>query len=172
MNKFMDTSSIESARRIPSQKIDFSISVLDTMILIATKKLAEITKYYEDIELQLADLSHRVIKPKIIGENMTKEEKLNIYDIYEDLLISRRELKDAMSMLKILIENTEKTRNFNLSMNQRMYRPKSDRFKDNPNFYMDKVANISRGKHPVENNSGDNTMLDTNHPIRCISSVK
>lgn len=139
-DRYMDTSTIEKACDIASHKIDFSVSFLDPMIIIMNSKMIETMKYLDDVEVQLQDISHRIIKPSLSGKVMSKEEKLKIYDMQEELLLRRRNLKDALSMQKVFIDNMEKTRNFNLSMNQRKYRPKSERFQPDPDFYIGKAA--------------------------------
>lgn len=140
-NKYMNTTTLESTCKIPEYKIDFSLNFLDTMIIIVGKKMEQTIQYLEDIETQLNDISHRIIKPSLSGRVMTKEDKLKIYDMQEELLMRRRNIKDALSMQKVFIENMEKTRNFNLAMNQRMYSPKSERFQNDPGFYIDKKIN-------------------------------
>lgn len=140
-NKYMNTTTLESTCKIPEYKIDFSLNFLDAMILIVTKKMEQTMQYLDDIETQLNDISHRIIKPSLSGRVMSKDDKLKIYDMQEELLMRRRNIKDALSMQKVFIENMERTRNFNLAMNQRMYSPKSERFQGDPGFYIDKKIN-------------------------------
>lgn len=136
LDKYVNTSTLESACELNNHKIDFSITFLDSMIIIMTKKFEETEKYLKDVESELNDINHRIIKPTLSGNPLTKEEKIKIFDMQEELLVYRRNLKDSISIQKVFIENLEKTRNFILSMNQRMYTPKSERFQNDSEFYI------------------------------------
>lgn len=136
LDKYINTSTLDSACELNNHKIDFSITFLDSMIIIMTKKFEETEKYLKDVESELNDISHRIIKPTLSGNPLTKEEKIKIFDMQEELLVYRRNLKDSISIQKVFIENLEKTRNFILSMNQRMYTPKSERFQNDSEFYI------------------------------------
>jgi hypothetical protein len=144
LDLYLDTSTMESTMDITNHKIDFSVTFLDAILLIVSEKLTKAFEYLADVDAQLQDISHRIIKPSLSGQAMGKEDKIAIYDMQEDLLIRRRNLKDAISILKVMQENIEKTRNFNLSMNNRMYRPKSERFQPDPDFYIGKAADKNK----------------------------
>lgn len=142
LDGYFDTSSLESTSQFPSYKMDFSINVIDAMIIITKEKLENTIKYFNNIESQLNDINHRIIKSGLYGNKMSKEEKLEIFDMQEELLMYRRKIKDTMSVEKVMVENFENIRNFILSMNQRKYKPKSNRFQNDDNFFIDKAANI------------------------------
>lgn len=139
LNGYIDASTPDKAIEFSNHKMEFSITFLDSFILILTDKKSMIQAYYDEVEKQLEAVNHRMIKPHVEGRVLSMEEKLELYDIQEKLLIQRRSLKDTVSALRVNIENLEKSRNFILGMNQRKYTPKTDRFKNDDNYQLGKV---------------------------------
>lgn len=146
LDMYIDVSSRESIESANDHKMDFALNFIDSMIVIMRNKNVVALNSLNEVEAELNDVNHRIVKPTLSGRTLSKEEKLEIYDLQEELLIQRRRIKDIFTIQKVFIENMEKTRNFILSMNQRFYSPKSDRFKEDKNFYMDKIA-------PTKNNT-------------------
>lgn len=139
LDAYIDTSSPEKIFEFQHHKLDFSITVLDSMILILSGKKTMVQVYYDEVERQLEAINHRIIKPHIEGRVITTEEKLDIYNQNEALLVRRRNLKDTIAVLKVNIENLEKSRNFILGMNQRKYTPKTNRFKNDDRYQLGKI---------------------------------
>ena len=140
LDAYMDTSSPESIFEFQHHKLEFSITFLDSMILILSDKRAIVEAYYDEVEKQLEAVNHRILKPYVDGRVLTNEEKLDIYNQNETLLVQRRNLKDTIAVLKVNIENLEKSRNFIFGMNQRKYTPKTDKFKNDDRYQLGKVS--------------------------------
>lgn len=146
LDMYIDPSSRESIESTNEHKMDFALNFIDSMIVIMREKNVVVLDALNEVETEINDVNHRIVKPTLSGRTLSKEEKLEIYDLQEGLLLQRRKIKDVFTIQKVFIENMEKTRNFILSMNHRFYSPKSDRFKEDKNFYMDKIA-------PTKNNT-------------------
>ena len=144
LDAYIDTSSIESVGNFQHHKMEFSITFLDSMILILSRKKATVQSYYDEVEKQLEAINHRILKPYVDGRVLTDQEKLDIYSQYETLLIQRRNLKDTIAILKVNVENFEKSRNFILGMNQRKYTPKTDKFKNDDRYQLGKIPKSTR----------------------------
>ena len=138
LDKYIDVSDINKAVSFCNHKIDFSVTFLDSLIIILSDKKATMQAYYEEVDKQHEAINHRMIKPYVDGRMLTNEEKLEVYNMLEKLLVERRNLKDAIALLKVNIENLEKSRNFILGMNQRKYTPKTERFKNDSRFQLGK----------------------------------
>lgn len=146
LDMYVDVSTRETIESVNDHKMDFALNFIDAMVITMKEKNNIVLESLNEVEAELNDVNHRIVKPNLSGRTLTKEEKLEIYDLQEGLLLQRRRIKDVFTIQKVFIENMEKTRNFILSMNQRFYSPKSDRFKEDKNFYMDKIA-------PTKNNT-------------------
>lgn len=142
LDAYIDTSDMSTIMEFTNHKLDFSIIFIDAMILILSDKRAIIQAYFDEVDKQLEAINHRMIKPYVDGRVLAKEEKLEIYDMQEELLVERRNLKDTIAVLKVIVENLEKSRNFILGMNQRKYTPKTDKFKNDADYQL--------GKEPKE----------------------
>lgn len=134
MDAYIDTTDIESATKFMSHKLDFSISFLDTICLILMEKIQEISALYDEIERQIQDVAHRISKSHLSGCTCTNEEKIEIFDLQTELYAHRRDIKDGLTSMRVLLENMERSRNFFLGMNRRQYNPKSERFNGNPDY--------------------------------------
>ena len=144
LDAYIDTSSPESIFEFQHHKMEFSVTFLDSMILILSDKKATVQAYYDEVEKQLEAVNHRVLKPYVDGRVLTNEEKLDIYDQNEKLLVQRRNLKDTIAVLKVNVENLEKSRNFILGMNQRKYTPKTDKFKNDDRYQLGKISRTTQ----------------------------
>lgn len=136
LDAFIDTSSADSISKFTDYKLEFGLSMLDPMCIALMEKLDEISKELKEIEAQEADIQHLMTKPYLAGTTITAAEKVKIYDMHEEILIKRRNVKDTMTMVQVILDNMIKSRNFILGMNRRMYSAKSDNFRDNPLFQM------------------------------------
>ena len=133
-NAYFNTESIESLIHFSEYKLEFALTVIDALYLVAKNILDEGNKQFNELEMQLTDIAHKMTKNKIEGYNFSKSEKVEIFDTQQDLYNKRRLLKDTLSILRVIIDNMEKTRNFILGMNRRNFTPKSQRFKDDDGF--------------------------------------
>ena len=140
LDAYIDTSSPEEIFKFQNHKLEFSVTFLDSIILILTDKRTIVQSYYDEVEKQLEAVNHRILKPYVDGRVLTKDDKLEIYDEQEKLLVQRRNLKDTIAVLKVNIDNLEKSRNFILGMNQRKYTPKTDKFKNDDRYQLGKVS--------------------------------
>lgn len=138
IDEYIDTTSLETILTFYEHKIDFSVTFIDSLILILSKKYSLIHEQYDETEKQLEAISHRMIKPFIDGGTTTNAEKLEIYEQQEHLLIQRRNLKDSIAVLKVCIENFENARNFVLGMSKRRYTPQTDKYKNDDRFQLGK----------------------------------
>ena len=143
LSGWFNDENIETISEFSDYKMDFALTYIDTMIIIMNEKMNTTRKYFEEIEHQSEAISHRIIKPFLSGKPINKEEKLEIYDLQENILVKRRKLKDTLSIMGVFIENMEKTRNFILSMNTRYYTPKSDKFKNDEKYNIPPVRSTS-----------------------------
>lgn len=146
LSGFIDTSSADEFAKFNDHSIDFAISVLDTFILKLTEQLKEGKKFLEDIEKEQNDISHKMIQPYLYGTSISIDEKLQIYELNEQVLIKRRKVKDSITIIEILLDNYTKSRNFILAMGKRKYSPKSEEYKNNKEFRINNAANIFRDK--------------------------
>ena len=166
IDEYIDTSDVKSVAEFNNHKIDFATNVIDSIIIILNEKLNQVQSLNDETDNSLADVSHRMIKPMLNGTTMNIEDKVNLFDIQSDLLLSRRYIKDAISALRVMIENTEKCRNFILCMNNRKYTPKAERFKDNDDYKID-----SPSSHNVSSKSLVNTPRENGNGVTGVSNV-
>lgn len=134
LDAFIDTTNADSISEFANYKLEFSLSVLDPFCIVLTKKIADISKELEELGTQEADIHHLMTRPYLAGTTITSTEKVAIYDKHEAILIKRRNVKDTLSALQVLLENLQKSRNFILGMNRRAYSAKSNEFKTDPVF--------------------------------------
>ena len=134
LNGYFDVSSIEKASELTNYKMDFGIVFLDSIIQILSKKYSIVNEYAEELDKQTSDMSHKMTIPYLSGQTISKEEKLEAYETLEKIYVQRRKIKDTLSILRVTIENFEKTRNFIVSMNRRQYSPKSKKFHGDKSF--------------------------------------
>ncbi len=132
-DKYIDTSDLESVSKFAKYKLDFSMNVLDVICLILTEKIEETNTLYKELDDQLTDVSHRMTS-SITGKSFSPEEKIKLFDLQEDLLNRRRDVKDTIVMMEILCENIKRSRNFIFGMNKRQYNAKSQRFRDDDDY--------------------------------------
>ena len=136
LQAYFNTESIEKLIKFSEYKLEFALSVIDSFYLSAKDILIKGNDQYDELEKQLTDLAHKMTKNKIGGYEFSVDEKIEIFDIYQELLNKRRLLKDTLAVLRVLVDNMEKTRNFILGMNRRNFTPKSQRFKDDEDFVL------------------------------------
>lgn len=134
IDSYINVDSTESLIKFMDCKVDFAVSFLDSIYLIVSKKYDIASKYYEDLDNELTDISHNILRPYMGGRVIDKEEKLQIYEEQERVLLYRRDIKDSLTVMKILMENIEKARNFILGMNKRQYSSRSTRYRSDPNY--------------------------------------
>lgn len=139
---WFDVSDIEHIKAFADYKLDFSINVLDTLVLAFTEKVEKVRKEFAELEDESNDISHRITKAYLTGKTVTPKEKIQVYDEHEKVLVQRRKVKDTLSVLEAVLDNMIKSRNFILSMNQRQYRAKSTKYKGDPNFDMQSKVDI------------------------------
>ena len=144
LDVYFDTESLDSLSKFIDYKIDFSISFLDTICLILTTKLNEMNSEYEELERQGNDIAHRMTKGELTGQVFTKEEKIEMFDMQQAILVKRRRAKDTLTVMRVLLENMEKSRNFILGMNRRQFSPSSNRFQGDPEFKFKSKESQSR----------------------------
>lgn len=142
LDKYIDTSSSEAMLEFNDHKVDFSVVFIDSIVKICEIKCAEMESVFDEVNKQIDAINHRILKPYVDGKALTIENKMEIYDMYEELLIQRRRLKDSIAALKVFIDNSKKSRNYILGMNQRKYTPKTDKFKNDADYQL--------GKEPKE----------------------
>ncbi|MCM1220975.1 MAG: hypothetical protein NC548_41465 [Lachnospiraceae bacterium] len=142
INGWFDVSDIEHIKAFADHKLDFSITVLDTLVLAFTEKVDKVRAEFAELEDESNDIAHRITKAVLTGKSVTPKEKIQIYDEHEKVLVQRRKVKDTLSVLEAVLDNMVKSRNFILSMNQRQYRAKSTKYKGDPNFDMRSKADI------------------------------
>lgn len=133
-DSYIDTSSPDKTAEFIDHKLDFSVTVLDSMYLVLRDKVKEANEQFEEVERELGDISHRMSKTYLSGKTFTSEEKVDMFDKQQELLVRRRNLKDSLTVMRVLMENFEKSRNFILGMNRRQYSAKSNRFKEDPEY--------------------------------------
>lgn len=150
INGWFDVSDIKHIEAFADYKLDFSISVLDTLVLAFTEKVEKVRKEFNELEDESNDICHRVTKAYLTGKTVTPKEKIQVYDEHERILVQRRKVKDTLSVLEAVLDNMIKSRNFILSMNQRQYRAKSTRYKGDPNFDMQSKVDIYGSNEPAE----------------------
>lgn len=139
---WFDVSDIEHIKAFADYKLDFSINVLDTLVLAFTEKVEKVRKEFAELEDESNDISHRITKAYLTGKTVTPKEKIQVYDEHEKVLVQRRKVKDTLSILEAVLDNMIKSRNFILSMNQRQYRAKSNKYKGDPNFDMESKVEV------------------------------
>ena len=144
LDVYFDTESLDSLSSFIDYKIDFSISFLDTICLILSSKLEEMDEEYEELERQGNDISHRMTKGELTGQVFTAEEKIEMFDLQQSILVKRRRAKDTLTVMRVLLENMEKSRNFILGMNRRQFTPSSDRFRNDPEFKLESKESQSK----------------------------
>lgn len=149
---YFDTETLDSIAGFNDYKIDFSISFLDTICLIFKQKIKEVNIQFNELERQCTDITHHMTKPELTGQAFTAEEKIKLFDEQQALLIQRRRVKDTLSIMRALLENMEKSRNFILGMNRRMYSPKSEKFKDDPEYKFESKDRQTAGTN-ISNNA-------------------
>ena len=134
LDAYIDTTSTDSMGEFASYKLEFALLFLDTICISLIKKIEKISKEYNELEIQEEDISHLMTKPYLTGKTIPTYEKVKIYDMHENIVVARRNIKDTMVALRVMLENTEKARNFILGMNRRHYSAKSSKFRDDPRF--------------------------------------
>lgn len=150
VNGWFDVSDIDHIKAFADYKLDFSINVLDTLVLALTEKVEKVRKEFTELEEESNDIAHRITKRYMTGKPVSPKEKIQIYDEHEEVLVQRRKVKDTLSVLEAILDNMVKSRNFILSMNQRQYRAKSTRYRGDPEFNIgSKVDNLTNdGQKP------------------------
>lgn len=144
LDAYVDTTSADTIVQFIDRKLDFSVTFLDSMCLILRDKVNIIEKELCESERELDDISHKMTRAYLVGKTFTSHEKVEMFNIQQELFIKRRDLKDTMTAMKVLWENIEKSRNFILGMNRRMYGPKSERFKNDPEYiYISREENAA-----------------------------
>lgn len=133
---WFDVSDVEHIKLFADYKLDFSINVLDTLVLALTEKVEKVRREFEELEYESNDIAHRITKAYLTGKPVSPKEKIQVYDQHEEVLVQRRKVKDTLSILEAILDNMVKSRNFILSMNQRQYRAKSIKYRGNPEFDM------------------------------------
>ena len=151
LSNYFGDASCDTLCEFSDYKIDFALNYLDSIIIIMKDKYEKAKECFNEVERQSQAVSHRIIKPFLSGKPLTKEEKLEIYDLQEEILIKRRKIKDTLSVIGVFIDNTEKTRNFILGMNNRGYTPKADKFKNDDKYMISPARNASG----IKTTSGD-----------------
>lgn len=154
---WFDVSSIDHIKAFADYKLDFSINVLDTLVLTLTEKVEKVRQEFSELEDESNDIAHRITKAYMTGKTVSPKEKIQIYDEHEEVLVQRRKVKDTLSVLEAILDNMVKSRNFILSMNQRQYRAKSTRYKGDPNFNIGSKVDI----HTCEEQKVQATRINT-----------
>ena len=134
LNSYIDVSTIDNAASFSNYKLDFGIVFIDTMWQVMYSKFLDMASYCSELDRQVSDIQHRMTKPYLLGQTISREDKLILYEILEDVCIKRRQIKDTMVVIKTFLENIDKIKNSILSMNKRQYFPKSDRFQGDKTF--------------------------------------
>lgn len=134
LDAYIDTSTPDAIAEFPSYKMEFSINVLDSFCIALVKKIDKMTKELDEIKMQEEDIQHLMTKPYLTGQTISPNEKIEIYNRHEKIVVNRRNIKDAIVALQVVLENTEKARNFILGMNRRIYSAKSAKYRDDPSF--------------------------------------
>jgi len=148
LDKYFDTTSLDGIASFADYKLDFSISFLDTICLIMNEKIAETNAQFRELEDQLSDISHRMT-PSLSGQQFTTEQKVELFDMQRDLLSKRRNVKDALTVMRVFADNIEQVRNFVLGMNRRQYSAKSQMFSDDVNYHYG-AKDTSDAKNPTK----------------------
>lgn len=136
LNAYIDTTSIKNLSKFPGYKIDFALSIFDTIYLVTKEKLDAANIQFTELNKELTDIAHRMTKTFLGEQYFSNEEKIKIFNDQQELLNQRRLLKDTICVLRVIMEHIEKIRNFILGMNRRQYRPKSQRYKNNDDFIL------------------------------------
>jgi hypothetical protein len=139
---YLDTSSPEKTVSFIEHKLDFCIKVIDTMTLILKGKIQTVSDQLNEVQHELDDISHRMSKAYLVGKTFTTKEKLEMFDLQQELVIQRRNLKDTLVAMRVVNENFEKSRNFIFGMNRRQYSPKSARFREDEEYYCESKEQI------------------------------
>lgn len=157
LDSYIDTSTPDTTITFINHKLDFSVTVLDSMCIILRDKVRDVEAQFIESEKELEDISHKMTRAYLVGKTFTSHEKVEMFNIQQELFIRRRDLKDTLTAMKVVMENLEKSRNFILGMNRRQYNPKSERFKDDPEY-----ACISREEHAANNSTNVSVSIQEN----------
>lgn len=144
MNLYIPTDSPDNLETFSDHKMDFSINMFDTLYLITKEKLDYANGLMREVDKQESDISHKILKPVLIGQRISPEEKIRIYDEQERLYIKRRKIKDAVVVLSMMVENFEKMRNYILGMNKRRFLPASERYGNSDDYKIPSKIDISK----------------------------
>lgn len=140
VDSYMDLSTDESIKRFSNYKLDFSENYLDAFCQIYKEKAEKAKVMLDEFDKQEADLSHLIIKSKMIGNSpLTDKKKLKIFNELEELYIKRRWVKDMYLTARVLLEHAEKSRNYVLGMNKRQYSPMSEKYGNDKEFEIPSV---------------------------------
>lgn len=141
-DQYFNTETLDAVAEFTNHKLDFGVSFFDVICLIMKEKMKDVNIQFSELENQLSDISHRMT-PGLGGQTFTTEEKVEMFDLQQDLLNKRRNVKDVLTVMRVILENAEKSRNFIFGMNRRQYSAKSQRFSEDENYHYSAKDNVS-----------------------------